>query len=126
MFDLEALGTVDRVEIEFYSSDEGQFGINTPLFFNLDDLTFMRSSQTNLIQGDYAFQIYPNPTQEYLRWSTDLEIEYFQLYSSAGHLLGQQKKPSENEIHVGRLPSGLYYLLAKTSEGIIRRSFIKH
>lgn len=38
-FDLSSLGTVDRIEFEFSGSDVGPFGLNTPRYFALDDLT---------------------------------------------------------------------------------------
>ena len=38
-FDLSSLGMVDRIEFEFTGSDIGPFGLNTPRYFALDDLT---------------------------------------------------------------------------------------
>jgi hypothetical protein len=38
-FDLTALGTVDRIEFSFDGSDKGAFGLNTPAYFAMDDLT---------------------------------------------------------------------------------------
>lgn len=38
-FDLAPLGTVDRIEFEFSGSDVGPFGLNTPRYFAMDDLT---------------------------------------------------------------------------------------
>jgi hypothetical protein len=38
-FDLSSLGTVDRVEFAFSGSDMGAFGLNTPRYFAMDDLT---------------------------------------------------------------------------------------
>lgn len=38
-FDLTALGTVDRIEFSFDGSDKGGFGLNTPAYFAMDDLT---------------------------------------------------------------------------------------
>jgi len=38
-FDLTSLGVVDRVEFSFDGSDKGVFGLNTPAYFALDDLT---------------------------------------------------------------------------------------
>jgi hypothetical protein len=38
-FDLSALGTVDRIEFSFSGSDTGPFGLNTPKYFAMDDLT---------------------------------------------------------------------------------------
>lgn len=39
-FDLSGLGTVDEVGFAFSGSDVGQFGLNTPAYFALDNLTF--------------------------------------------------------------------------------------
>ena len=38
-FDLSSLGTVDRIEFSFDGSDKGTFGLNTPAYFAMDDLT---------------------------------------------------------------------------------------
>lgn len=40
LVDLSDLGTVTALEFELASSDNGQFGMNTPSYFALDDLTF--------------------------------------------------------------------------------------
>jgi len=39
-FDLSGLGTVDAVQFDFSGSDVGQFGLNTPAYFAMDNLTF--------------------------------------------------------------------------------------
>ncbi|MEM7541467.1 MAG: DUF4465 domain-containing protein [Pseudomonadota bacterium] len=38
--DLSSLGTVSAIEFSLSSSDNGQFGMNTPAYFALDNLTF--------------------------------------------------------------------------------------
>lgn len=38
-FDLSSLGIVDRIEFDFSGSDVGPFGLNTPRYFAMDDLT---------------------------------------------------------------------------------------
>lgn len=38
-FDLSPLGTVDRVDFTFTGSDVGTFGLNTPAYFAMDNLT---------------------------------------------------------------------------------------
>jgi hypothetical protein len=42
-FDLSGLGAVDTVSFTFTGSDVGSFGLNTPAYFALDDLTFSAS-----------------------------------------------------------------------------------
>ena len=39
--DLTTLGYVERLEFEMSSTDAGPFGMNTPAFFAVDDLTFV-------------------------------------------------------------------------------------
>lgn len=39
-FDLSPLGTVDTISFTFAGSDAGVFGLNTPAYFAMDDLTF--------------------------------------------------------------------------------------
>jgi hypothetical protein len=42
-FDLSALGTVDTVGFAFSGSDVGTFGLNTPAYFAMDDLSYSAS-----------------------------------------------------------------------------------
>lgn len=47
--DLSGLGTVAALEFELASSDVGQFGMNTPAYFALDDLVFVPEPGTALL-----------------------------------------------------------------------------
>jgi hypothetical protein len=38
--DLSGLGTVDSISFSFSGSDVGAFGLNTPAYFAMDDLTY--------------------------------------------------------------------------------------
>ena len=123
-FDLEALGVVDRVEIEFFSSDVGQFGINTPVFFSLDNLSLMRSSSAEGQTIVPSFSVYPNPVQNTLRWKSDGEINRMALYTMKGDLISSWT-PNRDRQNVDNLPTGSYVLLAETSKGIARRIVVK-
>lgn len=39
-FDLGALGTIDSLAFSFAGSDVGEYGLNTPAYFAMDDLTY--------------------------------------------------------------------------------------
>jgi len=123
-FNLEELGVVDRVEIEFFSSDVGQFGINTPVFFNLDNLSFMRSS--SIPEQTYAssFSVYPNPVKNTIRWNTNEKVQSVALYTLDGALISN-RAPNRNQLNPGDLPAGTYLFVAKTSAGVIRRMIVK-
>ncbi len=123
-FNLEALGSVDRVEIEFFSSDTGQFGINTPLFFNLDNLSFTGTTSDGSLANTKSFSVYPNPVRNTLRWNSDKKIQSIALYQMNGKLISQ-RKPSRSEWDMHSLPAGLYVVIAQTSEGVVRRVIVK-
>jgi hypothetical protein len=123
-FNLEALGAVDQVEVEFYSSDTGEFGINTPLFFNLDNLTSNRTSSDESQVLDASFSLYPNPVRNTLRWKSDVNISTMAIYDMNGKLLSSWKA-NRNEVDVHSLAAGAYVIVAQTSEGVVRRVIIK-
>ena len=123
-FNLEALGTVDRVEIEFFSSDTGQFGINTPLFFNLDNLSFMTTSSDERLAQKESFILYPNPVQNRLRWKSNVHINTMDLYDMHGKLISSWNA-NRRAFDVRSLPAGTYVIVAQTSEGSVGRVIVK-
>jgi hypothetical protein len=62
-----ALGQVDSIQFFMYSSDVGTFGINTPLFFGIDNLT---TSNPYVGLAEYSTSsgssLFPNPFQSSL------------------------------------------------------------
>ncbi len=55
------LGTIDSLSFELSSSDVGTFGINTPLFFCVDNLQFSNASSIANVAANSALNVYPNP-----------------------------------------------------------------
>lgn len=62
-FNTANLGQVDSIQFFMYSSDVGSFGINTPLFFSIDDFTTSQSF-VGIAENSIAANLflYPNPT----------------------------------------------------------------
>jgi hypothetical protein len=57
-----SLGKVDSIRFLMRSSDVGQFGINTPLFFGMDQVSLTYSNLTGMDETKkYDLRIYPNP-----------------------------------------------------------------
>ncbi|MEO6304492.1 MAG: DUF4465 domain-containing protein [Bacteroidia bacterium] len=70
------LGDVDSLKFFMYSSDAGQFGINTPLFFGIDNFTTTYfpvglAENSNKVEA----QIYPNPFNALLNIHMQLNAE---------------------------------------------------
>jgi hypothetical protein len=59
--DLSSLGAVRYLDFKLESSDVGQYGMNTPAYFALDNLVYGNLAvEENTI---LAFEMYPNPAQ---------------------------------------------------------------
>lgn len=66
--DLSTLGNVDSLEFTLRSTDVGSFGINTPLYYCIDNFTTADSPVSIADQTkDVNLQVYPNPFNEFIR-----------------------------------------------------------
>lgn len=61
--DLSPLGAVDSVKYELSSSDVGQWGMNTPAYFCMDDFTTVAPTDVTDTQELIA-AVYPNPAKD--------------------------------------------------------------
>jgi len=62
--DLTSLGNVDSLQFTLSSSDIGDYGINTPLFFAIDNLELtnaISTSNENIALSKQQIKFYPNP-----------------------------------------------------------------
>lgn len=72
--DLSVLGQVDQLEFSLTSSDVGSFGINTPSYFCIDDISLDLSTSIDDID-EAEWTIYPNPTTDGVLIEVDGETE---------------------------------------------------
>ena len=59
---LESLGNVDGLYFEMKSTDVGQFGINTPTYFCVDNIVTADMPVSTLEESTFRFTLAPNPT----------------------------------------------------------------
>jgi hypothetical protein len=125
-----SLGQIDSVKYFMYSSDVGQFGINTPLFFGMDN--FGTSSIVGLSEGSMlaSAHIYPNPFHEQLSiaFGTPVanEMIAWEIFDLSGKslLIGQFAGNAES-LNLAALEKGIYFLELKTVAGKVNRKIIK-
>ncbi len=109
--DLSALGPADSLSFELSSSDVGQFGMNTPAFFCIDNIFATDPlSSTTTIRTASSFDIYPNPSADHI-WishTEDQPVDCF-VFNTYGQLLQQSKiKRGGGRLSLDRLPAGHY------------------
>lgn len=124
---LMALGHVDSLFFTLSSSDVGVFGMNTPAYFCLDNLTLGIAENTNDQLKNADIKIFPNPASEELSidWQEHFAGEVG-IYSVDGKLI--QNAPLNfgvQKMDVRNLSSGMYFVKIQTEEGWLSRRFLK-
>ena len=121
--DLTSLGNVDSLQFTMSSTDLGDYGINTPLFFAIDNLAIseeISTSNENITLTNEAIKFYPNPV------INEIIIDFeetgmpgnVQIFDMLGRPLIQQSfGPNQNRVDVSRLIVGTYILQVVSSEG---------
>ncbi len=119
--DLTSLGEVQFLEFELESSDIGNWGINTPAYFALDNITYGTASVNKLSLAKQ--DVYPNPTTG--KMTVKSGSGEISVYSLAGELVRSQTTNGNQEIDLSDLQSGTYIVETLTSEGIARTRISK-
>ncbi|MBS1650962.1 MAG: DUF4465 domain-containing protein [Bacteroidetes bacterium] len=129
-FDLSALGQADSIYFKMYSSDVGQYGINTPLFFCVDNFT---SNQTfasineNLLTQKLS--VYPNPMQNSINVDFKGLIEEpitVELYDVSGTLILKNVSTELRQTYsTEEFSKGIYILKVSKGEQISIYKLIK-
>lgn len=113
---------VASVRFGFVSSDTNQYGIKTPAYLAIDNV----STQTVgglTTQLAANFEMYPNPVVDMLTIKGGVgEIE---VSTTRGQVILNQTHLSKSEINVSELPSGVYFVKLIDDSGIRVHQFIK-
>lgn len=101
-----------QLTFALFSSDNGQYGMNTPGFFAIDEIEFIGNVGVENISKS-TISIYPNPTTEQLNISG--YTGNVSIYSIDGTLLQTRDVNGNATFDVSNLTNGLY--LVVTSNG---------
>lgn len=105
--DLSTLTGIAYLTFAYHSSDVGQFGINTPAYFALDDLVYKEHSTAKITKNKLpSFSILPNPAINNMSIH-GLEGN-FAIYNLAGRTVLQFNTFQHNSINVSSLSKGIY------------------
>jgi len=124
-----SLGNVDSVKFFMYSSDIGSFGINTPLFFGIDNFT---TTQSSVGIAEYntsiKFNVYPNPFNGLLLINVTDNIEATVVVSDVtGKIVfKQQVTEMQSNLDLNFLQSGVYFLAVSAGNKSSVKKIIKN
>lgn len=120
--DISTLGEADSLSFTLISSDVGQFGMNTPSYFCIDD--FITNDPLSIKNGQESlFQVYPNPTTDRIRISGESIPELISVFDVNGRLVLQEV--NVNEINLKNLETGTYVLRVRNGGVVSSQLVIK-
>ena len=124
--DLTNLGEADSLYFTIQSSDVGDFGINTPTYFCVDNIT--TTATTNVEMLEIAeLRIFPNPTSDWVNIERAtqemLDITLRDLNGRA--LQSFRSNSSQEQVQIAHLPQGVYFLELRNEEGVQTARILK-
>jgi hypothetical protein len=117
--DLTSLGSVQRLVFQLESTDVGAFGMNTPGYFAMDDLTFYQSSASLNQVDETSYVIYPNPAQNFVNITQNQGQEFsLTLIDAAGNLIQNHSRAATHFLDLSALPNGVYFIQMATQNSV--------
>lgn len=113
---------VSSVRFSFVSTDTNSFGLKTPAYIAIDNVSTQTVGGINSKLAS-NFEMYPIPVADVLTISGGIgEIEITNAY---GQVILNQTHGSTSEINVNELPAGVYFVTLVDDSGIRTQQFIK-
>lgn len=121
-----SLGEVDSLVFQLFSSDNGSFGMNTPGFFALDNVTASPSFVgLGELTSSLNITIYPNPTKDYLKINSSIETAFITISDYTGKSVKQINYTNGEKIDLSDLQTGIYFIEFISGESRYQTKLIK-
>ena len=109
---LQTIGQADNLTFELSSTDVGVFGMNTPAYFCLDDVSTTVVGNTADISTSVEIKVGPNPTQDYIILTTQQPADAVTLYDLQGNVRYRSESDRTTQIiDLSVYASGIYTIL---------------
>ncbi len=125
--DLSSLGNADELVFLLSSSDVGQFGMNTPAYFCIDEITTTDNgvSSNSKVNTNLGIKIFPNPTSDFAQIEWNHEAAPAQLFDINGKSIQSKMLiRGMNHLSVNDVPAGVYFLQVNHESGLATRKLI--
>lgn len=125
--DLTSLGEITKIFFSLESTDNSDFGINTPPYFCMDNLIIYSGSAYNnpIKQSTAAVIAYPNPFKSQLKINCESH-SLIQIYDAYGKIVFAKTMSSDDEdINTEFLSKGIYLLKVMNESGNATLKLIK-
>ena len=125
--DLLSLGVVDSLKFILSSSDVGDDGINTPLFFAIDNFGVTPTVHTSQVDAAIRIEVFPNPASDQIQLQFPMNASgRLQLINAQGQAIQNIQITNSNLIlPIAHLPNGIYYFRWTNGSSSIMNRWIK-
>jgi hypothetical protein len=116
--DVSKIGEIDYLSFSLTSSDVGQFGMNTPAYFCVDNISLATTSSLETILENTS-AVYPNPTSILLNIEAQQAISSITLVDGLGKLVMTREIDKKQEtLNIATLSPGNYTMFIRNSHGV--------
>ncbi|MEM1327709.1 MAG: DUF4465 domain-containing protein [Bacteroidota bacterium] len=124
--DVSQFGAVDGLRFTLNSSDVGNYGMNTPAYFCVDQVvTNARPTFTNQVFST-PIQVFPNPTTDRIQFDWTAANGLARVFDQQGRLVKAiNLQHGTNTMAVQELPKGTYFLQLQDEQQLWRSTFVK-
>ena len=125
--DLTSLGDVDSLSLSLSSTDIGAFGMNTPAYFCIDDLTTADGpSSTSQIVEIQDIQIYPNPATNFIHLKAhEASKGAYKIYDLNGSMVMNGNLMVGKSVDISSLNKGQYIFQFNEGRNMSKALFLK-
>lgn len=118
-------GFVDSISFELESSDNGQFGMNTPGFFCVDGVSYghwLGVKKMNTLQA----KVFPNPAVDRIEIQTQSKASKLEVMDMTGRIIEIQSGDSRSTpLNINKYSKGAYQVKVTTAVGQETATFVK-
>lgn len=105
------------------STDNGDFGMNTPAYFAIDNLVV--GSNVGIIAPELVLATYPNPFESFIRVHCEETVD-IRISNGTGATVFSDQFTGEKQLNLSELPAGIYFLNAKSSTAQTTQKIVKY
>ena len=121
--DLTSLGIVDSLAFSLSSTDNGDWGMNTPAYFCMDNITLSSVGISDVKTSE--INIFPNPAKDFIIVKAN-QISKIQIMDISGKVLYSRKTELNRvKVDVSSLEAGIYIVLVKNQDSTYTQKIIK-
>jgi len=126
--DLSSFGKISKIKFQLTSSDVGDWGMNTPAYFCLDEIKLLESSVENMVSFDNRFSVFPNPAKEMININlvySRNENTSFAIFNLKGEKV-LNGTLLQDKVDVSKLFTGYYFIQLQQNNTIYTSKFVKN